>query len=152
MNKDAQIAAVRRELRRLDQTIAGLDERALTAIGIDAWCIRDVIAHITGWALIATRILQRITRGERPLPEGEEYGTGEERNPGFAAEARTKAAAAVLDDMHTAFAELLEAAARVPEKRFERGRTAQRIMETECAAHLAEHRREIEAYLAALRR
>jgi len=152
MNKDAQIDAVREELRLLGETLAGLDERTLTSAGMDAWSIREVIGHITGWALIDTDILRRLARGERPLPEGEEYGTGDERNPGFAAAASTKSGAAVIDEMQRAFAVLLEAASQVPEERFEQGRTAQRIMESDGAGHLAEHRREIQAYLASRRR
>jgi hypothetical protein len=152
MNKYEQIEAVRHELRRLDETIGGLDEGALTAVGIDQWSIREVIAHITGWALLDTRILQRLARGERPLPEGEEYGTGEERNPGFASEARTRSGAEIIAEMRGAFEELLAAASELPEDRFEQGRTAQRIMESDGSGHLAEHRREIEAFVASLRR
>jgi hypothetical protein len=54
--------------------------------------------------------------------------------------------------MRGAFEELLAAASELPEDRFEQGRTAQRIMESDGSGHLAEHRREIEAFVASLPR
>jgi hypothetical protein len=150
MNKDEQIEAVRAELGLLNDAVASLDEPALTTPGIGDWSIREVMAHIAGWARLDTRILQRLARGERPLPEGEEYGTGDERNPGFAADAKGKSGALVIGEVHHAFDALLEAAASLPAERFEEGRTAQRIMESDGAGHLAEHRREIEAFIATL--
>ncbi|MEX0749562.1 MAG: DinB family protein [Dehalococcoidia bacterium] len=146
MDKRQQIDAVRNELALLLAATGGLDEAALTIPGIGEWSVREVIAHITGWALLDTRILQRLARGERPLPEGEEYGTGEERNPGYAAEARTKTAAAVIDELRAAFAALIDAAEALPEERFEQGRTAQRIMQSDGSDHMAAHRREIEEF------
>lgn len=65
-------------------------EQALTAPGIGEWSVREVLAHITGWTLIDTSIMRRLARGERPLPKGEKYGTGDTRNANFAAEAASK--------------------------------------------------------------
>jgi hypothetical protein len=90
--------------------------------------------------------MHRLARGERPLPEGEDRGTGESRNPGFAAAATKKSAATVINELHTTFDAFVAAAEAVPEERFAEGRTAYRIMQEDGYEHVKNHRAEIEAY------
>jgi DinB family protein len=152
MGKREQIARTREEFTRLMDAIAGLDEQELTTPDIDQWSVREVLAHIAGWTRLDTQIMRRLARGERPLAEGEDYGTGESRNPGFAAEAGPKSAQAVIDDLVVVFDEFLTAAEAVPGDRFADGRTAQRIMHESASEHLKEHRAEIESWRKTLRR
>jgi hypothetical protein len=149
MQKHEQIGRAREAFARLLNAIDGMDEQALTTPGLDAWSVREILAHIAGWMLIDTRIMRRLGRGERPLPEGEQYGTGDSRNPGYAAGAASKSAAIVVDELRKAFDAFLSAAESVPEDRFSEGRTAQRLMQESALQHLHEHSAEIETYRAA---
>lgn len=146
MQKHEHIGRARREFAGLMDAITGMDEQALTAPGIGEWSVREVLAHITGWALIDTGIMRRLARGERPLPEGEEYDTGDTRNAGYAAEAASKSAATVSAELRAAFDAFIAAVEAVPEERFTEGRTAQRIMQESGCEHLKEHRAEVAAY------
>ena len=148
MDKHHQTEQAQQEFARLMQAIAGMDEAALTAPGIGDWSVREVLAHIAGWAQIDTEILRRIARGERPLPEGEDYGTGESRNPGYAAAAAAKSGGGVIAEARLAFDAFIAAAQAVPDERFADGRTAQRVMQDSGLAHIREHRAEIESYRA----
>ncbi len=125
-----------------------MDEQALTTPGIGDWSIREVFAHIAGWTLVDTEILRRLARGARPFAEGDDYGTGESRNPGYAAAAASQSAASVLAELRVSFAEFIAAAESVPEERFAEDRTAYRLMRESGTAHLREHRAEIEAFRA----
>ena len=77
MQKHELIERARQEFAELMNGIAGMDEQGLTAPGIHEWSVREVMAHLTGWALIDTAIMRRLGRGERPLLEGEEYDIDE---------------------------------------------------------------------------
>ena len=150
MEKYEQIGQAREAFVRLMSAIDGLDEQELTTPAIDAWSVREILAHIAGWTLIDTRIMRRLARGERPLPEGQERGTGESRNPAYAAEASSKSGATVVAELRSAFDQFLTAAESVPDVRFAEGRTAQRIMQESARQHLYEHSAQIEAYRAGL--
>jgi Mycothiol maleylpyruvate isomerase N-terminal domain len=146
MTKQDQIKRVREEFVRLTDAIADMDEQALTTPGIGEWGVREVLAHIAGWTRIDAKIMRRLERGERPLPEGEEYGTGDNRNPGFAAEAAARSARNVLDELRVAFLEFMAAAEALPEARLAEGHTAQRIVQDSACEHIKEHRVEIDSY------
>ena len=146
MDKQQQIERSRAEFARLMGELAGKDESALTATAIDEWSVREVLAHIAGWLLLDADIMRRLARGERPLPEGEDRGSGDTRNPGYALADAAKSAATVIDELRAAFNEFITAAEAVPEERFADGRTSQRIMQGNGFAHVNEHREQIEAF------
>jgi len=150
MEKHEQIGQAREAFARLMDAIEGMDEQALTTPGIDVWSVREILAHIAGWTLVDTGIMRRLARGERPLPEGEEYGTGDSRNRGYAAGAASKSAATIVGELRVAFDEFVTAAESVPEDRFAEGRTAHRVMQESVWQHLREHSAEIETYRATL--
>ncbi|MEX2245273.1 MAG: maleylpyruvate isomerase N-terminal domain-containing protein [Dehalococcoidia bacterium] len=146
MQKHEQIEGARTEFARLMDAIESMDEYAMTTPGMGEWGVREVLAHITGWTLIDTEILRRLGRGERPLREGEEYGTGDSRNPGFASAAAPKSAANVIAELRAAFDEFVAVAETLPEERFQEGRTVYRLMRDSAQQHLSEHCAEIESY------
>jgi hypothetical protein len=37
------------------------------------WGVREILAHITGWQRELTPVLERLARGERPIPDGVSY-------------------------------------------------------------------------------
>ena len=149
MQKHELIERARHEFAELMDAIAGLDGDALTLSGIHGWSIREVIAHLTGWAHFDTEILLRLVRGERPLPEGEQFDI-DDRNADYAREAALKAPATVVADFRAAFDEFMNAATAVPEERFTEGRSAYRMMQGPGYEHLREHRVEILAYRSVL--
>jgi hypothetical protein len=147
MQKHEQIQRARGAFAGLMDAITGMDEQALTAPGIGEWSVREVLAHITGWTLLDAAIMHRLARGERPLPEGTDYGsTIDARNAGFAAEGASKSAAKVIGELHAAFGAFIAATEAVPEERFAEGRTAYRMMQGPAYEHLKEHRSELAAY------
>ncbi len=149
MQKHELIARARQELAEVMNAIAGLDDHALTLPGIHGWSMRDVIAHLTGWAHFDAEILRRLARGERPVPEGEAFDV-DERNADYAREAASNSPATVVADFRVAFDEFINAAIAVPEDRFTEGRTAYRMMQGPGYGHLKEHRVEILAYRSGL--
>ena len=151
MDKNEQIRQVEDELDCFVAVVEKLRGAELTDRALDEWSVREILSHITGWTRIDIDILRRLARNERPLPEGEEYGTAESRNPGFAADAQNKSPDELLGELRGAFAEFIAAAEALPEERFEDGRTAHRILRESAYAHLAEHRTEIESYARSLR-
>jgi hypothetical protein len=152
MDKNEQIRRAEEELDQLITLVETLNTTQLADRAIGDWSVREILAHITGWARLDTEILRRIARGERPLPEGEEYGTGDSRNPGFAAAAADQTPDEALGELRGAFAEFIAAAESVPEDRFAGDRTAGRIMHSSGIGHVAEHREEIAAYARQLKR
>lgn len=149
MNKREQLERVQQEYDALLASFAGLDEAALCAPGIGDWGVREVIAHIAGWFALDAELMWRIASGQHPLPDGAgAYGNPETRNAEVAGAAGTKAAAAVIDELHAAFAAFVGAAESLPEERFAEGRMAQRMLEGNGWRHMAAHRAEIEAYAA----
>jgi hypothetical protein len=146
MTKHEMIERACTEFELLLHVIEGMDEQALTTRGLGEWGVREALAHITGWLDLDSEMMRRLARGERPLREGEERGTGESRNPGFAAGAAAKSGGDVVAEMRAAFDEFVAAAETVPEERFASGRTAHRLVQESVTEHLHDHRTEIESY------
>jgi hypothetical protein len=144
--KHQQIARVREAFAGLMDATGEIDEREMSAKGIGDWSVCEVLAHIAGWTRIDTTIVRRLARGEAPFAPGEDYGTGDSRNPGFARSAAGKPAATVVDELRSAFEAFIAAAESLSEERFAQGRTAHRIIEESALAHIREHRIEIERY------
>ena len=88
-------------------------------------------------------MLERMARGERPVPESADYTDDDAWNARFVAKLRAASAGEVLAELKAIKEAYVVAAGRLPEERFEEGRTAHRLVQQGCTEHYREHADEI---------
>ena len=71
--KTTLLSEAETEFTRFKRAIAGLDEAQMRQVWLGTWSARDIVAHISGWHRELVPALERIARGERPIPEGVSY-------------------------------------------------------------------------------
>jgi hypothetical protein len=136
------------EYKAFYEAIAGLNEEHLVEAWLGNWSIRDVAAHIVGWHREMTPALERMARGERPIPAGVSYDDTDTWNERFASAMRHMTVADVLLEFDKSHEVFLHAAAGVPEERFQQGKTAYKIVDMNSAHHYKEHGDQIRAWRA----
>ena len=62
-----------RQYKAFHEAIQGLNEQHLTEVWLGTWSVRDIVAHMSGWHRELGPALERLARGERPVPEGKDY-------------------------------------------------------------------------------
>ena len=55
------------------RALVGLSDEAMRRPWFGTWGIREILAHITGWHREMIPLLERIARGEKPVPDGVSY-------------------------------------------------------------------------------
>jgi len=144
--KQDLLNAAAREYKAFHETIQGLNEQHMTEVWLGTWSVRDIVAHMTGWHREMVPALERIARGERPVPAGVSYENVDAWNQKFADAKHDTTVADVLqefDESHEAF---MHAAAQVPDDRFVEGKTAWKIVDNNSAHHYHEHADQIRAW------
>lgn len=139
MARDELIAKVNDGFLDLVAAVEDLSEEQMTQPWYGEWGVREILAHVAGWHWEMEKALERISRGERPIPEGVDYGDADSWNAKFAERAAGKMGGEVLEDLRASKEAFVGAARKVPEDRFAEGRAAARIMETTGFGHYAEH-------------
>lgn len=143
MGKEDLIAELEHEFAGLWEVVRGLTDEQMARRWYGSWSVHDILAHIIGWHHEMDDALERIARGERPVPEGVDYSDVDAFNARFVETWAGTSPAALLAELK-ASKDLLVAAARlVPEERFEEGRAAYRILRNVGADHYREHAPEI---------
>jgi hypothetical protein len=132
-----------------EQAIHGLNEEQLSEVWLGTWSIRDIVAHLSGWHREMGPALERLARGERPLPDGVSYDDVDAWNARFVADKRAWPLDDVLLELDRSHEYFMHAAAQVPEERVRPGRTAYRIIDASSAHHYREHGDQIRAWRAA---
>jgi len=79
------LSAAEREYTAFRAALEGLDARQLTEVWLGAWSVKEVVAHISGWHWELGPALERMARGERPVPEGMSYNDVDAWNAKFTA-------------------------------------------------------------------
>ena len=102
------------------------------------WGVREIVAHHTGWLGQLGGGLERMGRGEKPMPEGVDWMDVERWNETFAHHAMGKRRHEVLYELEQALQAFKEAAAGLPEERFGEGKTASRMFDGAGVAHFRE--------------
>lgn len=138
MSRDDLLAELDRAFAELQRSIEGLTEEQMLNKWYDGWNVRDILAHVAGWHWEMTGAFQRIAKGERPTPEGEDYNA-DRWNARFAEEAKDTPPDEVIDDLRASKEAFVAAARLVPEDRFEEGRAASRILNGTGIEHYREH-------------
>jgi hypothetical protein len=120
--------------------IEGLDERQIEAKWLDGkWGVREITAHITGWLGQLSAGLERMGRGERPSPEGEDWSVPDSYNATFAEHAKGKQREQILHELESGMDSFKKAAMTVPEERYVEGKTAHQIFNGAGIEHFKEH-------------
>jgi hypothetical protein len=140
------LADLETEFQNLSNAVAGLSDEQMVQPWYDGWCVRDILGHIIGWHHEMDGVLQRISRGEKPVPEGVSYDDADALNARFAEIWQSASPAAVLEELAKSKELFVKAAQLVPEERYEEGRTAQRILMSNGPDHYREHIPEILAW------
>jgi len=143
MSKDALLREMDAGFAALLGAVSGLSEEQMTRAWYGDWSVRDILAHVAGWHREEIAMLERMARGERPVPEGADYTDDDAWNARFAAKWRAASAGEVLAELKASEEAYVAAAGRLPEERFEEGRTAQRLVQQGCIEHYREHADEI---------
>jgi hypothetical protein len=138
-----------REYKAFHESLQGLNEEHLTEVWLGTWSIKDIVAHIVGWHSEMGPALERIARGERPVPEGVSYDDVDSWNAKFVAARRGAEAADLLLELDKSHERFMHQADAVPEERFQPGKTTYKIVDGNSAHHYHEHGEQIRAWRAA---
>jgi hypothetical protein len=90
--------------------------------------------------------LERLARGERPVPDGVRYDDVDAWNAKFAAAKRDWTVADVLLELDKSHEYFMHAAASVPDARVVPDKTAYRVIDQNSAHHYREHGDQIRAW------
>ena len=137
--KDALLKELDSRFVEFKETFSGLGDSDMNGIWCGEWSTRDIIIHMSGWYREMSECLLRIGRGERPTPEGVDYGDSERWNGWFVSERKNLRVDQVIDEMEEAFAAYRAAAVTIPEERFTPGRTVDKILRSSGADHCKDH-------------
>jgi len=144
--KDELLKQGEEEFRAFKAALRGLDAAPLTEVWLGTWSIKDIVAHISGWHRELGPALERMARGERPIPEGTSYENVDAWNAKFAGAKKDSPVSEILREFDASHAYFMAQAARVPEERFVPGKTAYRIVELNSAHHYKDHGDQIRAW------
>jgi hypothetical protein len=150
-SKQEALAALDDGYQKFRAGIADLPAEAFGEIWLGEWNLSQVLAHMTGWYGEMTGAIQRVSRGERPTPEGVDYSDSNAWNAKFAP--RAKEGRAGLEEWDAAYAGYREAAASLPENQYgvdpERGRPliGNRLLQGAGIGHFEEHQPQLDEWL-----
>jgi Protein of unknown function (DUF1706) len=127
------------ESDNLMKSVEDLDEEQMTKVWFGDWGVREILAHLAGWNWEMTAALERIARGEPPVPEGVSYDDADSWNERFAGGIQNTDPDEVIEDLRASKEAFIAAARLVPEDQFEEGKTAYRILHRTGIDHYREH-------------
>jgi hypothetical protein len=142
-NRDELIAELNETFESLLGEVQDLSDEQMAKVWFGEWGVREILAHVAGWHWEMAPALERISRGERPVPEGVDYNDADSWNAKFSRRAAGKKGAEVLEDLRASKGAFVAAALKVPEDRFDEGRAAARMLETTGFGHYKEHSTQI---------
>jgi len=121
-------------------TVGGLDQRQIEKKWLDGqWGVRDITAHITGWMRRMGAALEQMARGEKPEHSTPFSTETDQLNATFALQASAKTHEQILHDLEYSVQSFKDSALKLPDERFEAGRTAPRLFEIGAIEHFREH-------------
>jgi uncharacterized protein (TIGR03083 family) len=135
-----------RDYQAFCETIEGLNEDELNEGGLDGWSVKDIVAHLVGWHREIGPALERIARGEKPIPEGVSYDDVDQWNARFVAARRDMPGADLLLELDKSHEYFMHVANAVPDERFQPERTAWKLVDLNSAHHYREHAEQIRAW------
>jgi hypothetical protein len=136
---DDLLADLEAAFSELKQAMDGLTHQQMLERWFGEWCVYDICSHIIGWHHEMDDALDRISRGEKPAPEGVDYSDSDAWNARFIETWVQSSGEAVLQELDVSKDLFVEAARQVPDDRFEEGRAAYRILTGSGPNHYREH-------------
>ena len=113
---EALLEDLEKSFADLEDAIDGLTHEQLIMTFEDKWSVRDVLGHIVGWHHEMDDALERIARGERPVPEDVDYSDADAWNARFVETWRNASPEAVVAELAASKALFVEAAGQVPDE------------------------------------
>jgi uncharacterized protein DUF1706 len=144
--KDDLLAQADRDFGALKRALVGLSDEGMRRPCCDAWGVREILAHIAGWQREMIPVLERVARGEKPIPDGVSYEDVDAWNARHVAARRGLTVEGVRAELEAAHREFLAAARAVPDARFAPDKTATRIVDLNGPHHYREHAAQIRAW------
>ncbi len=141
--KDDLIKAIEEAYDDFAAALAGLGTDEMAKPWLDGWGARDLAAHVIGWYRELGGVLDRMSRGERPVPEGVDYGDTDAWNARFAEEFKGYTAPQIMAELVKARDSFLIVCRSLPESKIVEGKTAWRLMSEATASHVREHAAQI---------
>src|SRR5216683_2714325 len=83
--KTTLLSEAETEYTLFKRAIAGLEEAQMRQVWLGTWSVKDIVAHISGWHREMGPALERLARGEKPVPAGVSYDDVDAWNATFAA-------------------------------------------------------------------
>lgn len=127
------------EYKRFHESLHGLNEDDMAEVWLGTWSIKEIVAHMSGWHRELMPALERLARGERPVPAGVSYDDVDAWNARFAAPAKVQEITELLLELDRSHEDFMQAADLVPAERYEPGKTAYRLVDGSSAHHYREH-------------
>ncbi len=143
--KEELLKQAEEEFQAFKAALGGLDAARLAEVWLGTWSIKDILAHISGWHRELGPALERMARGEKPIPEGTNYEDVDGWNARFAAAKKDTPLSEVLREFDASHEYFMAQTAKVPAERFVPGKTAYQIVDLISAHHYKEHGDQIRA-------
>jgi hypothetical protein len=140
------LAEAETEFQTLKRAVAGLDDAALREVWCGTWSVREIVGHISGWHREMLPALERLARGEKPVPAGVSYSDVDAWNGKFAAAVHGRSTAEILRELDESHADFMRAAGTVPDERVVPERTAYKLIDANSRHHYQEHTEDILAW------
>ena|SRR5436190_13901991 len=137
-----------REYKAFHESLHGLNEDHLAEVWLGDWSIKEIVAHMSGWHREMTPVLERLARGERPVPPGVSYDDVDAWNARFAAAAKGVEVTDLLLELDRSHEDFMLAADHVPAERYDPAKTTYRIVDGNSAHHYHEHGEQIREWRA----
>lgn len=144
--KTTLLSGAETEFSAFKRALAGLSEAQMREVWLGTWSARDIVAHISGWHREMVPALQRMQKGERPIPEGVSYEDVDAWNARFADAKKAALTDDILKEIDASHAAFVQAAAAVSDERYVPGKTAYKILDLNSRHHYQEHRAQIEEW------
>jgi hypothetical protein len=144
--KDALLRQADDDFGALKRALVGLSDDAMRQPWLGTWGVREILAHIAGWHREMTPVLERLARGERPIPEGVSYADFDAWNARHVAARRGLTVEGVRAELEASHHEFVAAARAVPESRFGPDKTATRVVDLNGPHHYREHAGQIRSW------
>jgi hypothetical protein len=141
--KDELLAQTEEGFTAFKAAYTGLTDQQMTEVMLGTWGIREILCHVAGWHREMIPVLERISRGEKPVPEGISYDDADAWNERFVRNYSGRSASEMIAEAEASHAALVAAARRVPEDRFAPGRSAYRTVDGVGPHHYQEHGEQI---------
>ncbi len=142
-DKQAVVEDIRTAYQEYMAAVDGLSDEQLTKPFLGTWSVREITGHIIGWQEQMTIGFERMAKGERPSPEGVNWGDVQSWNDSFAGGLGTRSARELIQELDSRVENMITALQALPDDRFGEGKTVNRMAQAAGFGHFREHAPEI---------